>query len=343
MTRANLYSIKSSTKLKIRAIYQIRKYTVEDQEKWNQFIASAKNATFLFDRRFMDYHSDRFTDYSLMIYKNQKLIAVLPANIAKRALFSHQGLSYGGLVLSKKIKFTEVLTVFKEVLRFLSSEGIQALHLKMLPKIYHRLPSDEVDYLLFIMKAKVTRKDLTTVIDVTHKLKIDSSNRLRGIKKGIKNNLVIKEVEDLDLFWNEVLIPNLEATHKAKPVHTAQEIQLLKNHFPNKIRQFNVYHNEKIVAGTTIFETEKVAHAQYISAHLDKQQLGSLDYLFNYLINERYSEKDYFDFGISNENSGEKVNEGLLSWKEGFGGRAIIHDFYEVKTENHTLLNDVLL
>lgn len=104
-----------------------------------------------------------------------------------------------------------------------------------------------------------------------------------------------------------------------------------------------MYHNEKIVAGTTIFETEKVAHAQYISANQDKQQLGSLDYLFNYLINERYSEKDYFDFGISNVNSGEKVNEGLLSWKEGFGGRAIIHDFYEVKTENHTLLNDVLL
>ncbi len=109
------------------------------------------------------------------------------------------------------------------------------------------------------------------------------------------------------------------------------------------MKQFNVYQNETLVGGTTIFETKKVAHAQYISANSEKQQLGTLDFLFNYLINEKYAEKDYFDFGISNENKGQQINEGLLSWKESFGARSIIHEFYEIETKNHQLLNDLFI
>ena len=44
----------------------------------------------------MDYHKDRFEDYSLMVFKDEKLVAVLPANRVEDKLFSHQGLTYGG-------------------------------------------------------------------------------------------------------------------------------------------------------------------------------------------------------------------------------------------------------
>ena len=113
--------------------------------------------------------------------------------------------------------------------------------------------------------------------------------------------------------------------------------------FPKQIRQFNVYYNDTIVAGTTIFETKKVAHAQYISATENKQELGSLDFLFHHLIHTVFNHKHYFDFGISNENQGQNINEGLLYWKESFGARTITQDFYSFNTANHNLLDAVLL
>ena len=170
-----------------------------------------------------------------------------------------------------------------------------------------------------------------------------STVRKRGIKKAKDHQLIIKEDNDFEAFWNQVLIPNLENRYGKNPVHSLSEIQLLQNNFPDNIRQFNVYYNDKIVAGTTIFETKKVAHAQYISATEQKQELGSLDFLFNELLSNVFKEKPFFDFGISNENRGRNLNKGLLYWKESFGARTITHDFYCIKTNNHNLLNDVLL
>ena len=47
----------------------IRRYTPEKADEWNRFVAQSKNGTFLFDRRYMDYHADRFQDHSLMFYR----------------------------------------------------------------------------------------------------------------------------------------------------------------------------------------------------------------------------------------------------------------------------------
>ena len=322
--------------------YEIKKYQPPKKDVWNRFLKEAKNATFLFHRDFMDYHSQRFQDHSLLVYKNEKLVAVLPANISGNEVSSHNGLSYGGLVLEKKITFEETLAVFKSLLSFLEREGISVLKLKLLPKIYNQLPSDEIDYLLFLVKASLVRRDITSCVFNENRLEITSSNRLRGVKKGVKNDLQVKEEIGFKPFWEEVLEPNLKQAHNQKPVHSLQEIVLLQSRFPKNIKQFNVYKNDAIVAGATIFETTAVAHVQYISANEIGRQTGSLDFLFDYLM-KHFSHKKYFDFGISNEAQGMKVNRGLLHWKESFGGRSIVHDFYEIKTENHQLLNTIFL
>jgi hypothetical protein len=310
---------------------------------WNRFIDSSKNATFLFKREFLEYHKDRFQDYSLLFFKDEQLVGLLPANRVEDEIYSHQGLSYGGILLSSKSKFDDVFYVYYSLLKYLEEHNIKKFHLKLLPDIYTKLPSNEISYLLFKTEASLVRKDISSVIEYSHQLQIDSSNRKRGIKKGIKNDLIIKEESDLSTFWNEILIPNLKESHNVLPVHTASEINKLKNSFPNHIKQYSVFHKNKIVAGATIFETDTVAHVQYISANKDRQQLGSLDVLFNCLINEKYKHKKYFNFGISTENQGHYVNKGLLSWKESFGGRSIVHEFYEISTKNHVLLNDLFL
>lgn len=290
----------------------------------------------------MEYHNDRFTDHSLLIYKDSKLVAILPANVLENQLYSHQGLTYGGLALATKVKLVDVITIAQALLQHLHDQGITKLHLKELPSFYSSLPSEEMAYILHLVKAQCTRVDTTSVIDYRNRPSIQS-NRLEGVKKAQKQGLRMAETRNFKEFWNEILRPNLEKRHGATPTHTLTEIQSLQAKFPKNIRQFNVYKDDQIVAGATIFETNTTAHVQYISANEQKQELGALDFLFSTLITDTFAEKWYFDFGISNEQQGQKLNKGLSYWKECFGARTFVHRFYEIETANHHLLNDVCL
>jgi hypothetical protein len=323
--------------------YTIRKYQSSDYSLWNEFVANAKNATFLFHRDFMEYHQDRFEDFSLLVFDEKNLLkAILPANRVGDNLYSHQGLTYGGLVINASTMLFEVIQINQVILSFLYEQQILKLYLKIIPTIYNNIPSDEMEYISFLLHAKLYRRDAIAILDITNQVE-KSRVRKRGIEKGLKNNLVIKEVDDFEIFWNQLLIPNLKERYNVSPVHTLEEIKYLKLKFPSNIRQFNVYLKDELVAGTTIFESEFVAHSQYISGNSNKNELGSLDFLHNTLINHTFKDKKYFDFGISNENQGKNVNAGLLYWKESFGARTIVQNFYEIETKNHTLLENVLI
>lgn len=321
--------------------YSVKKYQIEHFEAWNNFIVEAKNGTFLFHRNFMEYHSDRFDDFSLLVYENEILKAVLPANIVGNQVFSHQGLTYGGLVLNEKLRLENVILIVKEVLIFLNKNQITKLQIKQIPSIYNKFFSDELEYLLFLTKAVIFRKDTLSVINFNERIDF-SQTRKSEIKKGRSNRLTINEEVGFEVFWNKILIPNLKNKYNAAPVHSVDEIKKLAILFKN-IRQFNVYFNNEIVAGATIFETEKVAHVQYISVDNTKTNLGSLDFLFDHLIANVFQEKPYFDFGTSNEDNGKKLNSGLTFWKESFGARTVVQNFYEVNTENYKFLDDVLI
>jgi hypothetical protein len=322
--------------------YQVRQYQPNDSEIWNAFISVAKNATFLFNRNFMDYHSDRFQDFSLLVFDESKLVAVLPANRVEDAVFSHQGLTYGGLVLGQKAKLSTTISIFHSILKFLTENDFKTLTIKEIPSFYCYNFSDELEYCLFILSANLIRKDSLSVIDLSKPYFI-TKTRKESIRRGKKMGLVIKEELNFELFWNEILIPNLDKKHQVKPVHAVKEIKLLQSRFPENIRHFNVYYNDKIVAGTTVFITDKVAHPQYISGNSQKNELGSLDYLYHHLITEVFKDKKIFDFGISNEEQGTKINEGLLFWKESFGAKTVTQGFFEVETKNYKSLESVLI
>ncbi len=332
----------SSFKITYVKDYSVRQYESEDYAIWNAFVSEAKNTTFLFHRDFMEYHSDRFEDFSLLVFKGKKIVALLPANRVEGEIHSHQGLTYGGLIYKENLKLASVIDVFSTVLKFLNENQFSKIHIKTIPNIYHQKPAEELQYALFLTDAQLTRRDSLAVIDLRQDFSI-SKGRLEGVNKGIKNNLKVVEETNFEIFWNNILIPNLTAKHQANPVHSLEEIKVLYTNFPKNIRQFNVYLDNKIVAGTTIFESEQVAHAQYISANESKNELGSLDFLYHHLLTQVFRKKMYFDFGISNENQGKKLNNGLSFWKESFGANTMVHDFYEVETSNFHLLENVLL
>lgn len=322
--------------------YTVKRYDARDCDLWNDFIRKAKNATFLFDRGFMDYHADRFTDFSLLIFDGNQLVAVLPANKSESVLHSHQGLTYGGLVIQAQTKVADVIAILRSTLQFLDANKIQKLHLKTIPSIYCDYFSEELAYALFTANARLIRRDCLSVLDLDKPFAVTKTRR-QGIRRGIRNGLEIKEETNFELFWNEILIPNMREKHEVDPVHSAAEIQMLHARFPQNIRHFNVYHEDRIVGGTTVFVTKNVIHPQYISGQADKNELGTLDYLYHHLITDVFAQAPYFDFGISNESNGRRLNEGLIFWKESFGTSTITQDFYELDTANHTLLENVLI
>lgn len=104
----------------------IKRYTsTTDRERWNQFVAQSKQATFLLDRSYMDYHSDRFHDHSLMIFRNDKLYALLPANENGDTFYSHQGLTYAGLITNEKASAEDVCQVFVAINEYLKQAGFR--------------------------------------------------------------------------------------------------------------------------------------------------------------------------------------------------------------------------
>jgi hypothetical protein len=244
-------------------------------------------------------------------------------------LISHQGLTYGGLITDKKMSQSKLMEIFDQLFRFCSEESITQFVYKTIPSIYHRFPADEDHYALFLRDAALVRRDVLTVIDTTQPINFQG-RRKRQIKKAELNGLVVKKVHDFAPFWN-ILELNLKEKHGASPVHTVMEITALAAKFPDNIKLYGCYKEEELLAGVVAYETELVAHFQYIAASADGKSTGALDWLFAHLIQRIYSGKKYIDFGISNEQNGRYLNTGLIEYKEGFGGSSIKHDHYLIE------------
>jgi len=309
-------------------VVKIERYKNEDKNEWNEFVKKSKNANFLFYRDYMEYHSERFNDFSLLFYENEKLIGLLPANITDEILVSHGGLTYGGIISDNKMTTTKMLEIFEVLKEYLISQRIKKLKYKAIPHIYHTIPAEEDIYALFINNAKLVKSDVSTSIFSKEKLKFNEL-RKRGVNKAIKNGLIVRQNIDFNSYM-EIVEKVLSAKYKTKPVHTSDEMKLLTEHFPENIKLFASFKEENMLAGVIIYESKNVAHSQYIACLDEGKDIGALDLVFDYLVNDYYKDKKIFDFGISTEKDGRYLNTGLISQKEMFGARAIIYNTYEI-------------
>lgn len=309
-------------------MFEIRRYTADRADEWNQFVAASKNGTFLFDRRFMDYHSDRFRDHSLMVYRDGRLYALLPANQKDDTLVTHGGLTYGGLVMSPQCSAKGVLESFTAINAYLRQQGFHSVVYKAIPWIYHQLPAEEDLYALTaVCNARLTIRDISSAIVSTRRLKFTESRR-SGLRKALKAGLTVRESDDVDAFWH-ILNDNLTQKYAVRPVHSADELRLLQGRFPDNIKLWLVYDGDTPIGGTLLFLTSQVLHTQYISATPYGKQHGAIDLLFDHLIYNIYADYPYIDFGKSTVSDSADLNEQLIFQKEGFGARAVCYDTYE--------------
>lgn len=309
----------------------IRRYTTDDRNVWDSFVAASKNGTFLHLRGYMDYHADRFSDFSLMAFNaHGKLMAVLPANLVGSTLYSHQGLTYGGWITPVK-HFTAVtmLEVWDVMNAFLHDNGIDTLIYKAIPYIYHRYPADEDIYALFRHGAQFQECNIAATAVIGSPLNKYGNSTKLNIDKTRRAGFRIAEEDDYTAFWT-ILTAHLQERYGSSPVHSLEEITLLHKRFPKEIRLFCVYLGDTLVAGMVFYIINGVAHAQYTGNTPEGMHSNAIAFLHDYLMHTEFADMHYYDFGTSNEDHGQKLNDGLLLQKNGLGGRGVAYQIFKV-------------
>ena len=312
----------------------MRRLEASDHAAWDALVAASSTGTLLHTRRFLSYHGDRFADRSLVLENDTgNWCGVLPAALDTAdgsIVVSHPGISYGGLLHSGELTGLKAVRALRTICSHYSGQGIRLLRYKAVPWIYHRRPAQDDAYALFRMNAKLYRRDLSTAIDLSARGRL-SERRRRGIDRARKQGVeVVEGFAAAGAFW-DVLAENLAARHGVKPVHTLEEIALLHSRFPNEIKLLVAEHGGVVVAGALLFQTDRVSHAQYIAATPKGRELAALDAVFDVAIRRASADgRRYFDFGISTEQGGQVLNEGLYEFKADFGGSGVVHDFYEI-------------
>jgi len=314
-------------------ILSLRAYTDSDFERWDSFCDNdAYQATFLHTRRYISYHKKRFKDLSLILEVDGKCIGLFPAAenpLNKLEVVSHPGLSYGGLLFGEKLQGNAIYAALKLIAGHYSSQGYESLIYKAVPTFYHKISAEDDCHALHLLGAKLNRADLTTLIDLNNRAPL-SNLRKRSLKKALNHKVEISTNPScLPELW-EVICSNLKKTHNTAPVHSYSEIKLLVDRFPSHIECVSGFYQGSVIAGAILFQTRKVTHTQYVGASELGKSISALDLVLEYSIEKSKPNKSWFDFGISTENQGKWINEGLQNYKIGFGGGNKMHTFFEL-------------
>ncbi len=317
---------------------EIKPYDPSYHLQWDEFVGASRNGTFLFYRKYMEYHSDRFHDGSLIALRDDKIVALLPANRDGQSLYSHQGLTYGGWIVPlKHFDVTVMMELWDAATLWLKAQGVTTVYYKPVPHIYHRYPCEEDLYALFRHQAVLTESNISTTIQLDDPLPFDRGNK-SGMNVARKAGVRLQESEDWAGYW-QVLDDVLTERHGTHPVHSLEEIELLHDRFPQNIKLYTATMPTtydcsqcKIVAGVVMFYTRTVAHSQYIASSQLGREVKALPLLFDALIKgAQEAGYKYFDFGISNENHGRYLNEGLVQQKSRMGGRGIVYNTFKIE------------
>jgi len=266
-----------------------------------------------------------------MVYdEKNRLVAVLPANRCGSALYSHQGLTYGGLLVgTRHFAAQPMLDVWNELMRWMRCEGINSFIYKPVPHIYCRYPAEDDLYALFRSRAVMESCMVSSAIPLSEPVLFNEDARQR-IKKAACAGVYVTESDDYPLFMS-MLETRLGERYGVAPVHSLEEMRLLVGRFPKNIKLYMAYDADgSSLAGAVVYLTDKVIHTQYISTTEEARRRGVFAAVVDQIIKAESGGRAWFDFGTSCEQGGAVLNAGLNQQKYGLGGRSVVYTSYRI-------------
>jgi hypothetical protein len=307
--------------------------------QWDEFLTSCQMSTFLHSRKFLSYHGNRFKDDSLIVCDDDGVwLGVFPAAvdpIDSTQIVSHPGVTYGGLVHQGKLIGSAMFEALGLVTHHYKKKGYAKLIYKAIPTFYHRIPSCDDLYALFLLNARLYRRDLSCTVDLRAPsiLSNKAMSKMRNmIRKAEKNNVKLDTSKNnLSKFWT-ILTHNLTEKYNKPPTHSLEEITSLIEKFPENINLLTATIGDKVVAGTIFFKKSNTIHTQYLANTECGKEVFALDMLIQECIQKAKEEGySFFDFGINTENNGLYLNNSLFQSKVKHGGWGTVHDFYSIQ------------
>jgi hypothetical protein len=302
-------------------------YQPEHAADWDRFVDRSPNGLLLFRRGYMDYHADRFADASVWLSEGGRPVAVLPASRDGDTVVSHGGLTFGGLVLAPETRLATVVEAVAALCDHARATGVRSLRYKQTPAFLSDPLASPDDYALHRAGAALVRVEPNLVVDLLSRPPLQE-RRARSARRAQRLGVEVRTSDDLAAFW-QILEPVL-ARHGVQPVHSVAEIELLRSRFPADITLRAAYLHGTMVAGSVLYRYGHVLHSQYSAAADAGRDAGALDLVFASLLDELQPPLRWLSFGISSEQGGAVLNEGLTAWKEGFGARCLPHLVYEL-------------
>lgn len=307
-------------------------FDADKRSEWDQFVDSSKTPLFFFKRNFLEYHEKALLDSSILFFHDEILVALLPASRQNSTLTSHGGVTYGGLIVSPKTRTEVISEIFMALKAWALEQGIDRIIYKAIPFIFHTQSAQEDLYFLHnTLNATLYRRDLSSVIYLKDRMKL-SKGRKWLVARAKKSNLEVVESQDWPAFHR--LISRILQKHDAIPVHSIAELEKLSKFFPAEVILKAVFHENNMVAAALLFRFKNVVHTQYLATDEEGKDLGALDYIIETSIQEAQAAGfQYFNFGVSTEQGGRVLNQGLVAQKESFGSRGMAIDFYEISIQ----------
>ncbi len=304
----------------------LRPYVPADAAAWDALVARSRTGNLLHRRGYMDYHADRYTDCSLVVEREGEAVAVFPASSSGRAVTSHGGLTYAGLLSTAALRAEATLEVFTQMAAHYRAAGMRRVLYKAVPRVFHSYPAEEDLYALHRLGARLVRRDLSSVVALREGYRF-SAERQRDIRHARQAGVRVETGGDLAAF--HALLTEVLQRHDATPTHSLDELRLLQSRFPQQIVLHTAYVADTLQAGALVYDFGRTVHTQYLAASDEGRRHDALSLLLGELVGNVYADRHYFSFGISTEQEGRVLNGGLVTQKERFGARAVVHDFYE--------------
>lgn len=298
----------------------INKYSNELEKIWNDFVNSQCFGTIYHTRQFINYHpNDRFIDESILIFDNDELICVLPVCKRGEGYFSYSGATYGGPVIHKKYtKIKYMKLIIEKIFEYYDNK----IEFRLANDIYFN-ESSYILYFLLSQKLKVypelswyIKTDDDFIENITNKRNKKLLKRFindKSITCSFYNNN-----EDYIEFY-KIVTKNLKNNHDSTPTHSLDEFLKVKDLLCDKQRLYLVKQYNDILGGVYVLKTTRNCwYTFYISRNIDfKKDNCSVSYLmYQISIDAKKENVKYIDYGISTEEKGKLINEGLSDFKE---------------------------
>ncbi len=323
--------------------FSVIPFAAQHEQIFDAFITASRNGTIFHTRRFLAYHpAGKFQDASLLFFDGEKLVAVLPAAAkeenGKKMLVSHPGASYGGLVLGEDISVTETGELMDSLIAYARAQKYAGISfLRLTPASLQKSYSEDPLYWAFQQGFRMTRCEMDGAIDFSG-MKEDQvlallSGKCRNmVRQAERAKIEVRLSNDFDSFW-PILESVLALRHGAKPTHTLAEIQKLHSLLPDGFRCLGAYREGKMVGGIVLVTIHQQAlYTLYMGQEYTAQQHHPIHLLLVEAMRLAIREKRrVLHLGVSTEDGGTKVNEGLFFFKESFGCRPVRRESFEIR------------